>query len=80
MTKDTTDLRLQGLKGYLHSTNLKKPEQIINHNLKQFDKIEEKLNKRYNLSNQVATYESVFETELLGQCKYEQYNLKRCNK
>ena len=80
MTKDTTDLRLQGLKAYLHSTNLKKPEQIINHNLKDFDYVEDKIIKKYDLNNQIATYESIFDTEMLGQCEYKQYNLRRNDK
>lgn len=77
MTKDNTDERLQGLKAYLYSRNLKKPEEYVNHNLKDFDKIEKKIVEKYNLDNIRATYETNYETDMLGSCTYEQYNLKR---
>lgn len=79
MTKDNTDERLQGQKAYLYSRNLKKPETLINHNLKDFDKIENKIIKKYNLDKQEAIYESTFDTEMLGQCDYKQYNFRRKN-
>ena len=77
MTKDNEDTRLQGLKAYLFSRNLKKPYELINHNLEDFEKIENKINTRYNLNNKKPEYETDFETEHLGKCKYTQYNLKR---
>lgn len=77
MTKDNTDERLQGLKAYFYSRNLKRPEEIVNHNLKEFDKIEKKILDKYNLLNQKPVYESNFDTEIMGSCTYRQYNLKR---
>lgn len=79
MTKDNTDERLQGLKAYLYSRNLKKPETIVNHNLKDFDKMEQKIINRYDLKNKKAVYVANYDTELLGSCEYTQYNLKRDN-
>lgn len=77
MTKDSTDLRLQGLKAYLFSRNLKKPEVSVNHDLKEFDKIEQKITEKYNLDNIEPVYKSEYETEILGHCEYLQYNIKR---
>lgn len=77
MTKDNTDERLQGLKAYLFSRNLKRPEEIINHNLKDFDKMENKIIDKYDLNNISPVYENLFNTEMLGSCNYRQYNLKR---
>ena len=77
MTKDNTDLRLQGLKAYLFSRNLKRPETILNHNLKDFYKSEDKIYNKYNLKDLKCVYESNFNTEILGECNYKQYNLKR---
>ncbi len=77
MTKDNTDERLQGLKAYLYSRNLRKSEQYINHNLKEFDKLESKIKEKYNFNSDNLVYESEFDTELLGSCDYKQYNLKR---
>ena len=79
MTKDTTDTRLQGLKAYLCSRNLVRPEQIINHDLKEFKKLEDIIEKRYHLSEIDAEYESTYETEMLGTCEYKQYNIGRSN-
>lgn len=77
MTKDNRDERLQGLKAYLFSRNLKRPEVIINHNLKDFDKVEGKLLNKYNLNSLKPIYESNYDTDMLGSCEYKQYNLKR---
>ena len=77
MTKDNEDIRIQGLKAYLFSRNLKRPEEIINHNLKEFDKIEDKLLDKYNLNDLKPVYVSNYDTEILGSCEYKQYNLKR---
>lgn len=77
MTKDNTDERLQGLKAYLFSRNLKRPEEIVNHNLKDFDTIEGKIYNKYNLSSLKPVYEANYDTEILGSCEYKQYNLKR---
>jgi len=77
MTKDNTDERLQGLKAYFFSRNLRRPEEIINHNLKEFDKIENRIFKKYDLKNQEPVYESCFDTEVLGSCNYQQFNLNR---
>lgn len=77
MTKDNTDERLQGLKAYLFSRNLKRPEEIVNHNLKDFDIIEDKIYDKYNLNSLKPVYEANYDTEILGSCEYKQYNLKR---
>lgn len=77
MTKDNKDVRLRGQKAYLTSHNLKHPEKIINHNLKDFDILEDKLYKKYNLDKIKPVYVSNFDTQLLGHCEYKQYNLKR---
>lgn len=77
MTKDNMDERLQGLKAYLFSRNLKRPETIINHDLKDFDKLEDKLLYKYNLKSLKPIYVSNYDTEMLGSCEYKQYNLKR---
>lgn len=77
MTKDNTDERLQGLKAYLFSRNLKRPEELLNHNLKDFDKLEKKLYSKYKINELKAVYESNFDTFHLGSCTYKQYNIKR---
>lgn len=43
MTKDNKDTRLMGQKAYLFSRNLKVPEKIVNHNLKDFYKLEKNI-------------------------------------
>lgn len=80
MTKDNTDERLQGLKAYLYSRNLRRPEEIINHNLKEFDKIENRIIDKFDLTNQKPVYETIFDTEILGSCEYQQFNLNRIEK
>ena len=77
MTKDNTDDRLQGLKAYLFSRNLKKPEEIINHNQKEFNKLEKIIKSRYDIENTDPVYEAVFDTDKLGSCEYKQYNFRR---
>lgn len=77
MTKDNMDTRLQGLKAYLYSRNLKKPEVIINHDLKEFDKLEKLVKTNYDLENTKPIYESTFDTDKLGTCEYKQYNFDR---
>lgn len=77
MTKDNNDTRLMGKKAYLTSRNLKQEETIVNHDIKDFSKIESKIIQKYNLNDLKAVYESKFDTEMLGNCTYKQYNLKR---
>lgn len=77
ITKDNNDIRLMGQKAYLTSRNLKQPEEIINHNLKDFDKLEHKVIDKYNLNALKPIYETNYDTELLGECNYKQYNLDR---
>lgn len=77
MTKDNTDVRLQGLKAYQFSKNLKRPEEIINHNLADFEKIEKQIEQTYKISELSNFYHSEFDTTILGHCTYLQYNLKR---
>ena len=43
MTKDNNDTRLMGKKAYLTSRNLKQEETIVNHDLRDFSKIENKI-------------------------------------
>lgn len=49
ITKDNKDKRLMGQKAYLTSRNLIKPSEVINHDLRDFKKIEDKINSKYNL-------------------------------
>lgn len=77
ITKDNNDERLMGQKAYLTSRNLKKPEEVLNHNLKDFYKLENKIIQKYNLNDLKPIYESNYSTEILGDCEYKQYNLDR---
>lgn len=77
MSKDSTDERLQGLKAYLYSRNLKRPEEIINHDQKEFDKLEKIIQDRYDIENTNPVYEAIFDTDKLGSCEYKQYNFRR---
>lgn len=77
ITKDNNDFRLMGQKAYLTSRNLKKPEEVLNHNLKDFDKLECKIIQKYNLNDLKPIYSSNYTTEILGYCEYKQYNLER---
>ena len=77
MTKDNNDTRLMGKKAYLTSRNLKQEETIVNHDLKDFDKLESKIIQKYNLNDLKAVYEANYDTEMLGNCTYKQYNLER---
>lgn len=77
MTKDNNDTRLMGKKAYLTSRNLKQEETIVNHDLKDFDKLESKIIQKYNLNDLKAVYEANYDTEMLGNCIYKQYNLER---
>lgn len=79
ITKDNNDIRLMGQKAYLCSRNLKQPEEVLNHNLKDFDILEGKIMSKYNLNDLKPVYVSNFDTEMLGACTYKQYNLKRSN-
>lgn len=77
MTKDNKDIRLRGQKAYLFSRNLRKPEKVVNHNLKDFDIVESKIIDKYKLNKIRPVYEANFDTSVLGHCEYKQYNLKR---
>lgn len=77
MTKDNNDTRLMGKKAYLTSRNLKQAETIVNHDLKDFDKLESKIIQKYKLNDLKAVYEANYDTEMLGNCTYKQYNLER---
>ena len=77
ITKDNNDSRLMGQKAYLTSRNLLKPEEILNHNLKDFYNLENKVISKYNLNDLKPVYSSNYDTEILGHCSYKQYNLKR---
>ncbi len=68
-----------GQKAYLFSRNLKVPEEIVNHNLKDFYNLEKKIYDKYKLDNLKSKYVSNFTSELMGECVYKQYNLKRSN-
>lgn len=80
MTKDNNDVRLMGQKAYLSSRNLIKPEELVNHNLKDFDILEKKIYQKYNLKEIEPIYEANYTTEMLGDCEYKQYNLLRSEK
>lgn len=77
MSKEGADERLRNRRAYLKSNNLIKPEKIINHDLKDFYKLEKKLINKYNLNQKKPVFVSTFDTDILGSCKYIQYNLKR---
>lgn len=77
MSKEGADERLRNRRAYLKSNNLTRPEKIINHNLRDFYTLEKKLINKYNLNSKKPVYVSNFETEILGNCRYTQYNLKR---
>lgn len=77
ITKDNNDERLMGQKAYLTSRNLKHPEEVLNHNIKDFCKLENKIIQKYNLNSLKPIYESKYTTEILGDCEYKQYNLDR---
>lgn len=77
MTKDNNDTRLMGKKAYLTSRNLKQEETIVNHDLKDFYKLEDKIIQKFNLKEIKPIYVSNFDTEILGHCEYKQYNLER---
>lgn len=80
MTKDNKDERLKGLKAYLFSRNLRRPEVYTDKYKKDFQKTEEKIKKKYQLDSLKPVYESCFDTDKLGSCNYTQYNLKRSEK
>ena len=71
MTKDNKDTRLMGQKAYLFSRNLKVPER------KDFYNLEKKIYDKYKLDTLKPEYISNFTSELMGDCIYKQYNLKR---
>ena len=81
MTKDNEDIRLVGQKGYLKSRGLVEPRIFQNENIKDkldadnFLKIQEQF-KDENIAK-YKVYESSFDTEFLGTCKYKQYNFRR---
>jgi len=77
ITKDNNDKRLMGQKAYLTSRNLIKPEEVLNHDLKEFYKLESKIIQKYKLNDLKPIYESNYTTEILGDCEYKQYNLER---
>lgn len=77
ITKDNNDERLMGQKAYLTSRNLKHPEQVLNHNLKDFYKLEDRIIQKYNLNDFKPIYETNYHTDILGDCDYKQYNLDR---
>ena len=77
MTKDNKDTRLMGKKAYLTSRNLIHEETIVNHDIKDFYKLENKVLSKYKINEIKPEYEANYDTELLGNCKYKQYNLKR---
>lgn len=49
-----------GQKAYLFSRNLKVPEEIVNHNLKDFYNLEKKIYDKYKLDNLKSKYVSNF--------------------
>ena len=76
MTKDINDTRLMGLKAYLRSNNLISPKQKIF----KYENLQNKFESENNLSDFTKVFESSYETDIFGTCKYTQYNLKRGKK
>ena len=76
MTKENADKRLEGEKGYLCSRNLVHPIEYSDFEYLDLFKTQEEniLNK---IKGHPPIYSSTFDTEFLGKCHYEQYNLKR---
>lgn len=77
MTKDNNDTRLMGKKAYLTSRNLRQEETIVNHDLKDFYHLEDKIIQKFNLNDLKPIYVANYDTEILGKCEYKQYNLER---
>lgn len=78
MTKDSSDTRLQGEMAYLHSRNLKKPIEVSNINCPDlFNSHMMILEQKIKQKKCTPVYESTYDTECLGQCYYQQYNLDR---
>lgn len=80
MTKDNSDDRLQGLKAYLCSKNLVRPLEYVNHDLDRFEITEARLKRKYKLDEISPVFESFYYTDVLGDCEYKQYNIKRGTK
>lgn len=76
MTKDNSDIRLQNEKGYLYSKNLDRPIEFTD--TKYLDLFYSKeLNVLKSIKNKSPVYTSDFDSDFMGRCHYEQYNLKR---
>lgn len=70
MAKDNGDTRLQGLKSYQTSRGLKRPLEFVGDSVDDIIKI-------YDLKNKKTVFDSIYETEHLGNASYREYNLKR---
>ena len=70
MTKDNTDLRLQGLKSYQTSKNLVRPIEYVGDEV---DYIKE----LYGLDNKKTVFANTYNSEYLGITTYKEFNLKR---
>lgn len=77
MTKETADIRLQKEKAYLVPKGLDKPIEFTDNDLKFFKKLHDKYIVPLHLENIEPVYTSTYDTDVLGNCKYTQYNLNK---
>lgn len=77
MTKETADDRLMGEKGYLTSSNLIRPIEASNSDVKLFKIFEQKYFEKLDIKKHIPVYETTYDTEMLGKCHYMQYNFER---
>lgn len=78
MTKENADTRLQKEKAYLTSRNLDRPFEFSFRNVHEYKKFEKDiLKEKYNYNSREPVFQSTYDTEMLGQCRYTQYNLNR---
>lgn len=78
MLKDTEDKRLQGQKAYLFSKNLIQPIEISDIKYPDlFESYKMILENKLKQKKCTSVYESTYDTECLGSCFYQQFNLDR---
>lgn len=79
MTKENADPRLKNKKGYLASHNLDKPHEQSFFNIADYKNFVNDVVKKNGLDKLKPVYENTYDTDILGTCKYSQYNLDRQN-
>lgn len=78
MTKDTEDVRLQGEKAFFCSRNLIKPIEVSDISYPDlFESHKMILEKAIKQKKCTSVIESTYDTECLGTCFYQQFNLNR---